>query len=123
MTDNLAIDSRELTANPNAIVYDTTKRVQNSTKNDKDGTQVKIIINENKDTSDSQTNDYLKYAIEKVDNPFKNLTVKDVAEDLKMGEAMTNELFKRDDFPSVNLGKTKTITLLAYLRWKMERRS
>lgn len=87
--------------------------------NDKDTKEIKIVINE----KDNLTNEYIKYALEKVDNPFMNLTVKDVAEDLKMGEAMTNELFRRDDFPSVNIGKTKTITLLAYLRWKMERRN
>ena len=87
--------------------------------NDKDTKEIKIVINE----KDNLTNEYIKYALEKVDNPFINLTVKDVAEDLKMGEAMTNELFRRDDFPSVNIGKTKTITLLAYLRWKMERRN
>ena len=51
------------------------------------------------------------------------LSIEEVAEDLKMGEAMTNELFRRSDFPSVNIGKTKTVTLLAYLRWKMERRN
>ena len=61
-------------------------------------------------------------AVKKVDNPFKNITVTEVAKDLKMGENLTNELFKREDFPSVNIGKTKTITLLAYLLWKMEKR-
>lgn len=61
-------------------------------------------------------------AIRKVNNPFKNLTVSDVAKDLKMGENLTNQLFKREDFPSVNIGKTKTVTLLAYLLWKMEKR-
>lgn len=55
-------------------------------------------------------------------DPFTNLTVKDVAQDLKMGENLTNELFRRDDFPSVNIGKTKTIMLLPYLLWKTERR-
>lgn len=55
-------------------------------------------------------------------DPFDNLTVKDVASDLKMGENLANELFKRDDFPSINIGKTKTITRLAYYLWKMERR-
>lgn len=73
--------------------------------------------------NDNLTNDYLKYAIDKIENPFKNLTVKEVAEDLKLGEPMANELFKRDDFPSVNIGKTKTVTYLAYLKWKMERRN
>lgn len=61
-------------------------------------------------------------AIKKIQNPFLNLTVQDVAKDLKMGENSANQVFKRDDFPSVNLGKTKTVTLLAYLIWKMDRK-
>ena len=61
-------------------------------------------------------------AIKRLKNPFRNLTVSEVAKDLKMGENLANQLFKRDDFPSVNIGKTKTVTLLAYLLWKMERK-
>lgn len=61
-------------------------------------------------------------AIKRLKNPFRNLTVSEVAKDLKMGENLANQLFKRDDFPSVNIGKTKTVTLLAYLLWKMEKR-
>ncbi len=122
LIDNImTINAEELLNNPNATIIDT--KEHNSTKEDKDTKEIKIIINENNNCKDNLTNEYLKYALEKVDNPFKNLTVKDVAEDLKMGEAMTNDLFRRDDFPSVNIGKTKTITLLAYLRWKMERRN
>lgn len=37
----------------------------------------------------------IKNAIAKLDEPWKNLTVKDVAKDLKMGENLANELFKR----------------------------
>ena len=122
LIDNImTIDGEELLNNPNATIIDT--KVKPSTKIDKDTKEIKIVINENSNCKDNLTNEYLKYAIEKIDNPFRNLTVKDVAEDLKMGEAMTNDLFRRDDFPSVNIGKTKTITLLAYLRWKMERRN
>ena len=122
LIDNImTINAEELLNNPNATIIDT--KEHNSTKEDNDTKEIKIIINENNNCKDNLTNEYLKYALEKVDNPFKNLTVKDVAEDLKMGEAMTNDLFRRDDFPSVNIGKTKTITLLAYLRWKMERRN
>lgn len=62
-------------------------------------------------------------SVEKIKDPFKNLTVEDVAKDLKMGENLTNQLFRREDFPSVNIGKTKTVTLLAYLLWKMEKRN
>lgn len=79
------------------------------------------------DTKEEKRNYSLKElmilnAMKKVKNPFLNLTVADVARDLKMGENLTNELFRRDDFPSINIGKTKTITLLAYLIWKMEKR-
>ena len=55
-------------------------------------------------------------------NPFDNLTVKDIAKDLKLGENKANEVFRRKDFPSVNIGKTKTISVLAYFLWKMEKR-
>ena len=55
-------------------------------------------------------------------NPFDNLTVKEVAKDLKMGENLANQVFKRKDFPSVNIGKTKTVMKLAYYIWKMKHR-
>ena len=64
----------------------------------------------------------IKNAVAKLDEPWKNLTVKDVAKDLKMGENLANELFKRKDFPSVNIGKTKTISKIAYELWKLEKR-
>lgn len=63
----------------------------------------------------------IREAIKTLGDPFKNLTVKEVAKDLKMGENLTNDLFKRKDFPSVNIGKTKTVTWLAYILWKMKR--
>ena len=62
-------------------------------------------------------------AVKKIKNPFVNLTVQDVAKDLRMGENFANQIFKREDFPSVNIGKPKTVTLLAYLIWKMDRRT
>ena len=64
----------------------------------------------------------IKLAVEKLDNPWDNLTVKDIAKDLKMGENKANEIFKRKYFPSVNIGKTKTISVLAYVLWKLEKR-
>ena len=63
----------------------------------------------------------IKEAIKSLGDPFRNITVKDVAKDLKMGENLTNKLFKRKDFPSVNIGKEKTVTLLAYILWKMKK--
>lgn len=64
----------------------------------------------------------IKVAVDKLKNPWDNLTVKDVAKDLKMGENKTNELFRRKDFPSINIGKTKTISAIAYALWKLEKR-
>ena len=60
-------------------------------------------------------------AVKQLKDPFKNLTVEDVAKDLKMGLNLANDLFKQKSFPSVNIGKQKTITLLAYILWKMEK--
>lgn len=65
----------------------------------------------------------IKKAVDKLDDPWKNLTVKDVAKDLKMGENKTNELFNRSDFPSVNIGKTKTVSAIAYALWKLDKRT
>ena len=62
--------------------------------------------------------------IDKTDiDPFENITVKEVARDLRVGENKANEIFRRDDFSSVNIGKTKTVNLLAYWLWKMEMRN
>lgn len=64
----------------------------------------------------------VRVAVEKMGDPWKNLTVKDVAKDLKLGENKANEVFKRKDFPSVNIGKTKTILSIAFCIWKLSRR-
>lgn len=72
--------------------------------------------------NDEFKKEIIKVSIEKLGDPWKNLTVKDVANDLKMGENKTNELFKRNDFPSINIGKTKTVSAIAYALWKLEKR-
>ena len=51
----------------------------------------------------------IKEAIKNLGDPFRNITVKEVAKDLKMREKLTNKLFKRKDFPSVNIGKVKIV--------------
>ena len=86
-------------------------------------------INENVKTVD--TKEKKKYsleelmiieAIKKVQNPFINLTVQDVAKDLKIGENMAYTIFKREDFPSVNIGRCWKISLISYLLWKTQKR-
>ena len=47
-------------------------------------------------------------------NPFSNLSVKDVAKDLGMNQNSANLLFKREDFPSINITKPKQICALSY---------
>ena len=55
-------------------------------------------------------------------NPFSSLSVKDVATDLRMNQNNANQLFKRSDFPSLNITKPKQICALSYYLWKLERR-
>ena len=60
--------------------------------------------------------------IRRVKNPFRMLTVKDIMNDLGICETVAYRTFKRDDFPSINIGKNNQIMLLAYLIWKMQKR-
>ena len=76
----------------------------------------------NESFSEELKKELVKQAVKSLDDPFKMLTVKDVAKDLYMGENKTNEIFNRADFPSVNIGKTRKIQKIAYILWKMEKR-
>ena len=74
----------------------------------------------NENFSEELKKELVKQAIKSLDDPFKMLTVKDVAKDLYMGK--TNEIFNRADFPFVNIGKTRKIQKIDYILWKMEKR-
>ena len=73
-------------------------------------------------TFDNTQEKMLLDCIRRVQNPFINITVQDVARDLQVGENMAYEIFKRDDFPSVNIGRKWKISLIAYLLWKTQKR-
>lgn len=60
--------------------------------------------------------------IKRLKNPFINISVQDVAKDLKIGENMAYSIFKRDDFPSVNIGRCWKVCLISYLLWKTQKR-
>ena len=62
-------------------------------------------------------------AMKKVQNPFAMIKVKDVINDLGVCENIGYKIFQRNDFPSINIGKNNQIMLLAYLLWKMNRRT
>ena len=52
----------------------------------------------------------------KMKNPFVTLSVLDVSKDLHIG---INQAY---DFPAINIGKRKVITLASYLLWKMNKK-
>lgn len=60
----------------------------------------------------------IAYGISNLDNPFKNLTVHEVAKDLHIGRNKAYEIFKRKDFPALTVGRTWQVMYLAYLIWK-----
>ena len=93
--------------------------------------EIQKMNNTNETLKLIETNENKKYtqeelmiieAIKKIRNPFINLTVQDVAKDLKIGENMAYTIFKRDDFPSVNIGRCWKISLISYLLWKTQKR-
>ena len=58
----------------------------------------------------------------KMKNPFVTLSVLDVSKDLHIGINQAYDLFKQNDFPAINIGKRKVITLSSYLLWKMNKK-
>lgn len=60
--------------------------------------------------------------LNKVSNPFATLTVEQVSKDLRIGINQAYDLFKQADFPTIAIGKRKTVTLAAYLLWKMSKK-
>ena len=50
---------------------------------------------------------------------FSNMTVYDVAKDLKIGMTRAYELFNEKDFPSVSVGKTITLFNIIYTSFIM----
>ncbi|MEI3401744.1 MAG: hypothetical protein V8R51_05290 [Clostridia bacterium] len=53
----------------------------------------------NESFSEELKKELVKQAVKSLDDPFKMLTVKDVAKDLYVGENKTNEIFNRANFP------------------------
>lgn len=73
-------------------------------------------------TLDNYQEKILLETIKRLKNPFINISVQDVAKDLKIGENMAYAIFKRDDFPSVNIGRCWKVCLISYLLWKTQKR-
>ena len=60
--------------------------------------------------------------LSKLNNPFTVLSVQEVSKDLNIGINQAYDLFKQEEFPSINIGKRKLITLASYLVWKMNKK-
>ncbi|MBS5863809.1 MAG: DNA-binding protein [Clostridium sp.] len=60
--------------------------------------------------------------LEKSKNPFAILTAKDISKDLHIGINQAYDLLKQNDFPSITIGKRKTVTLASYLLWKINKK-
>lgn len=57
--------------------------------------------------------------LNKVKKPFAMFSVEQIAKDLHIGINQAYELFEQKDFPSVNIGKRKKVSLVSYLFWKL----
>lgn len=89
--------------------------------NEIQNTETKHIVIETKEVLTPEQRMSIE-AIRRVQNPFKMITVKDVMKDLNICETIAYKTFRRDDFPSINIGKNNQIMLLSYLIWKMSKR-
>ena len=78
----------------------------------------KLNITDEKNMNEQIIVNYLN----KLQNPFITLTVKEVSKDLHIGINQAYDLFKQDDFPTITIGRRKTITLAAYLMWKISKK-
>lgn len=97
------------------------EELKNLINNEIQNTETKNIIIETKEVLTPEQRMAID-TIRRVKNPFKMLTVKDVMNDLGICETIAYRTFKRNDFPSINVGKTNQVMLLAYLIWKMQKR-
>ncbi len=82
-------------------------------------------INENTnliDTKEDLKKQIIMNYLNKLKNPFATLSVSDVSKDLHIGINQAYDLFKQKDFPSIKIGKRKTVTLASYLLWKMNKK-
>ena len=74
--------------------------------------------NDNKAETNSKER-YVYAYLNKVKNPFVMLSVEQVCKDLHIGLNQARDLFEQEDFPSVQIGKRKKVSLTAYLFWKL----
>ena len=58
--------------------------------------------------------------VKKIKEPFKMLSVEYVMKDLELSYVTTYEIFKKKDFPAIQIGKKKMVPMLGYVVWKLK---
>lgn len=61
-------------------------------------------------------------SINRLKNPFRMIGVETIMKDLNICRGVAYKIFQREDFPAINIGKTKQIMLVSYILWKMTRK-
>ncbi len=89
--------------------------------NEIENAEAKHIVIELKETITPEQRMAIE-AIRRIQNPFKMITVQDIIQDLGICETVAYKTFRRNDFPSINIGKNNQVMLLPYLMWKMSKR-
>lgn len=92
------------------------EKIANYIKN----SQMNVI--DTKDEKEIFIHCFVQECMKFVRNPFKNLTVADVARDLHCNQNTANEIFRRKDFPALCVGKSKKVMLISYILWKLSRK-
>lgn len=92
------------------------EKIANYIKN----SQMNVI--DTKDEKEIFIHCFVQECMKYVRNPFRNLTVADVAKDLHCNQNTANEIFRRKDFPALCVGKSKKVMLISYILWKLSRK-
>ena len=92
------------------------EKIANYIKN----SQMNVI--DTKDEKEIFIHCFVQECMKFVRNPFRNLTVADVARDLHCNQNTANEIFRRKDFPALCVGKSKKVMLISYILWKLSRK-
>ena len=85
-----------------------------------DDATTEVILNVQNELTNKDV--LLLSSINRLKNPFRMIGVETVMKDLNICRGVAYKIFQREDFPSINVGKTKQIMLVSYILWKMTRK-
>ena len=80
----------------------------------------KVILDVNNELTNKDV--LLLSSVNRLKNPFRMIGVETIMKDVNICRGVAYKILQRDDFPSINIGKTKQIMLISYILWKMTRK-